>query len=305
VLDYRQIAKLKSTYVDALPQLVNPRTGRVHTSFNQTGTETGRLSSSEPNLQNIPARTEMGREVRRAFVAGRPQSVFLAADYSQIELRILAHITHDAKLVEAFTAEEDIHSATAAEIFSVPIDAVTPEMRRFAKTVNFGIIYGMSDYGLSTRAGLSRQEAGEYITQYKEKYPRVWEYLEETKRQAARQGYVSTLLGRRRRLPEINSPNRQVKMAAERMAINMPIQGTAADVIKLAMIDLHRKLQQLGSDSQLILQVHDELVLEVPAADLREMRDLVSATMESAMQMSVPLKVDVEAGPNWRDLEHI
>jgi len=305
ILDYRQISKLKSTYVDALPQLVNPRTGRVHTSFNQTGTETGRLSSSEPNLQNIPTRTELGRDVRRAFITGRPHTLLLAADYSQIELRILAHITHDPKLVEAFQADEDIHSATASEIFAVPMDTVTPEMRRFAKTVNFGIIYGMSDYGLSSRAGLSRQEASEYIARYRQKYPRVWEYLEQTKRQAAEHGFVSTLLGRRRRLPEINSPNRQVKMAAERMAINMPIQGTAADIIKLAMIRLHRKLRELSSSSQLILQVHDELVLEVPEAEIEDVKALVRETMESAMPMSVPLKVGIEAGQNWRDLRPI
>lgn len=306
VLDYRQIAKLKSTYVDALPLLVNPHTGRVHTSFNQTGTETGRLSSSEPNLQNIPARTELGRDVRRAFVAGRPNSVLLAADYSQIELRILAHITRDPKLVAAFSAEVDIHAATASEIFGVPVARVTSEMRRFAKTVNFGIIYGMSDYGLSSRSGLSRQVASDYINSYRQKYPLVWDYLEQTRQQAARHGYVSTLLGRRRQLPEINSPNRQVRMAAERMAINMPIQGTAADIIKLAMVDLHRQLARLGSENRLILQVHDELVLEVPRNGLEDMRDLVRATMENAMPgVSVPLKVEVEAGENWRDLTPI
>lgn len=303
VLEYRQLVKLKSTYVDALPLLINPITGRLHTSFNQTGTVTGRLSSSEPNLQNIPIRTELGRKIRAAFVAQDPDSVLLSADYSQVELRILAHISHDARLLKAFAADEDIHAATAAEIFGVRLDQVTSEQRRVAKVVNFGIIYGISDYGLATGAGLARRDAGEYIENYLAKYKGVSKYIEETKQQASEQGYVTTMLGRRRYLPEININHRVLRQAAERTAINMPIQGTAADIIKIAMVRLDDAMTTRRLKSKMILQVHDELLFEVPNSELEEMRSLVVEIMENALPLDVPLKVDVSIGRNWNDME--
>lgn len=303
VLEHRQLQKLKSTYADSLSAMINPQTGRLHTSFNQTGTVTGRLSSSEPNLQNIPIRTELGRQVRRAFVAGREGTKLLAADYSQIELRILAHVCQDKRLLAAFAADADIHAATAADVFGVPMESVTPEMRRFAKVVNFGVLYGMSDYGLASRSGLSRQESANFINKYFNTYKGIEQYLESTKRQATETGYVTTLLGRRRHIPEINVAHRAARMAAERMAINMPIQGTAADIIKVAMIDLHRAIRERGLKSRMILQVHDELVFEVPLDELEEMKALVRDVMENAMVLSVRLKVDVKVGDNWRDIE--
>ncbi|MCK4698075.1 MAG: DNA polymerase I, partial [Dehalococcoidia bacterium] len=235
LLEYRQLAKLKSTYVDVLPALINPKTGRVHTSFNQTGTATGRLSSSDPNLQNIPIRGELGQQVRKAFVAS-DGSLLLSGDYSQIDLRVMAHLSQDAHLLAAFHRDDDIHRATASEVFGVPPAEVTPDMRRVAKTVNFGVIYGISDYGLEQATALSREEASRFIDTYFEKHRGVKEYIEATKRQARERGYVETVLGRRRYIPDINSSNGQVRAAAERMAINMPVQGTAADIIKLAMI---------------------------------------------------------------------
>ncbi len=305
VLEYRQLMKLKSTYVDALPLMINPLTGRLHTSFNQTGTVTGRLSSSDPNLQNIPIRTELGRRIRGAFVAEDPDSVLLSADYSQIELRILAHISQDERLLAAFAADEDIHAATAADIFGVSMDRVTSEQRRVAKVVNFGIIYGISDYGLAAGAGLARREAGEFIENYLAKYNGVSKYVEETKRQASEQGYVTTILGRRRYLPEINVSHRGLRQAAERTAINMPIQGTAADIIKIAMIKLDNVMTKLGLKSKMILQVHDELLFEVPSGELDEMRSLVVQAMENALPLDVRLKVDVKVGRNWNDMEKI
>ncbi len=302
ILDYRQLAKLKSTYIDALPALINPKTGRVHTSFNQTRTATGRLSSSEPNLQNIPVRGEVGREVRQAFIAP-PGSRLLAGDYSQIDLRSLAHLSQDSNLVNAFRRDEDIHTATAAQLFSVDAPQVTPDMRRLAKTVNFGVIYGMSDYGLEQATELSREEAAQFITSYFEKYPEVKQYLESTKQQARESGYVQTLLGRKRFIPEINSPNRQVREAAERMAINMPVQGTSADIIKVAMINLYREMDQRQLKSKLLLQVHDELVFEVPEEELETMRQLVPQVMSTALELNVPLKVDIKTGNNWGEME--
>jgi DNA polymerase-1 len=301
VLDYRQLAKLKSTYVDTLPALVNPRTKRLHTSFNQTRTATGRLSSSEPNLQNIPIRGELGREIRTAFIAPKG-SQLLAGDYSQIDLRVLAHLSGDPGLVEAFRADEDIHAATAARLFGDETE-VTPDMRRLAKTVNFGVIYGMSGYGLEQATELSREEANQYITAYFEKYPGVKNYLEATKRKAREQGYVQTVLGRRRYLPDINSANRVVREAAERMAINMPVQGTSADIIKVAMVRLHEEMMRLGLKSKLLLQVHDELIFEVPDGELARMRELVHRVMCVAMKLDVPLKVDVKTGGNWGQME--
>ena len=302
ILDYRQLAKLKSTYIDALPGLINPKTGRVHTSFNQTRTATGRLSSSEPNLQNIPVRGEAGREVRQAFIAPHG-SRLLAGDYSQIDLRALAHLSQDSSLLNAFHRDEDIHTATAAQLFGVDASQATPDMRRLAKTVNFGVIYGMSDYGLEQATELSREEAAQFITSYFEKYPGVKQYLESTKQQARELGYVQTLLGRKRFIPEINSPNRQVREAAERMAINMPVQGTSADIIKVAMINLYREMDKRQLKSKLLLQVHDELVFEVPQEELETMRQLVPQVMSAALALSVPLKVDIKTGNNWGEME--
>jgi DNA polymerase I len=302
ILEYRQLAKLKSTYVDALPGLINPKTGRIHTSFNQTKTATGRLSSSDPNLQNIPIRTDLGKAIRRAFIA--PQgSVLLSSDYSQIDLRALAHLSQDEGLIEAFRHDEDIHSATASRLFGVMPLFVTPDMRRVAKTVNFGVIYGMSEYGLEQATELSREEAAKFINAYFEKYPGVTRYLEATRQQAREKGYVQTLLGRQRSIPEINSPNRQVRQAAERMAINMPVQGTSADIIKVAMINLYREMKKRGLKSKMLLQVHDELVFEVPESELAEMKDLVPHLMSTAITLSIPVKVDNKVGRNWGEMK--
>ncbi|MFC2005697.1 DNA polymerase I [Chloroflexota bacterium] len=302
ILDYRQLAKLKSTYIDALPSLINHKTGRVHTSFNQTRTATGRLSSSDPNLQNIPVRSELGKQVRQAFVAPSG-SYFLSGDYSQIDLRALAHLSQDQGLLDAFNRDEDIHAATATRLFGGDTSGVTPDMRRVAKTVNFGVIYGMSDYGLKQATELSREEAAQFITSYFEKYPGVKQYLESTKQQARDKGYVQTLLGRRRSIPEINSANWQVRQAAERMAINMPVQGTSADIIKVAMINLYREMGERQLKSKMLLQVHDELLFEVPEEELDEMRQLVSKVMCDAVKLSVPLLVDINTGQNWGELK--
>ncbi len=303
LLEYRQLAKLKSTYVDALPALINPRTGRVHTSFNQTGTVTGRLSSSAPNLQNIPIRTELGRAVREAFVAGGGRDwALLSADYSQVDLRVLAHLSQDPRLLAAFRADEDIHAATASEVFGVALDEVTPDMRRVAKTVNFGVIYGMGEFGLAQGTGLSREEAARFINAYFEKYEGVKEYLAATRRKAWAEGYVQTLLGRRRYIPEIYSASPRIRSAAERMAVNMPVQGTAADIIKVAMIQLQRRIDGRGMDSKMVLQVHDELLFEVPTAELEEMKALAKETMSQAVELSIPLKVDLKVGKNWGEV---
>jgi DNA polymerase-1 len=307
ILEYRELAKLRSTYVDALPQLVNERTGRVHTSYNQTGTVTGRISSSDPNLQNIPIRTELGRQVRRAFVA-EEGSVLLAADYSQVELRVLAHISQDPAMLDAFASGEDIHASTAAFLFDVPLGEVDREMRRVAKSINFGISYGMSGYGMAWRTGLSREEADRFIENYFAKYSQVKVYLDETKRQARELGYVETLLGRRRYFPELRSDSKahgRVKRAAERMAINAPIQGSAADIIKIAMIRLHRALKERGLKSGMTLQVHDELVLEVPEDELEIVAPLVKSIMEDAFQLDAPLTVDMKVGKNWLEMEPV
>ncbi|MFC1915953.1 DNA polymerase I [Chloroflexota bacterium] len=302
ILEYRQLTKLKSTYVDALPSLMNPKTGRVHTSFNQTRTATGRLSSSEPNLQNIPVRGEVGKQIRQAFVAPS-DSCLLAGDYSQIDLRALAHLSQDPGLLSAFQQDEDIHAATAAQLSGVDTSQVTADMRRLAKTVNFGVIYGMSEYGLEQATELSREEAAQFIAAYFEKYPKVKQYLESTKEQARKTGYVQTILGRRRFIPEINSSNRQVREAAERMAINMPVQGTSADIIKVAMINLYREMDKRHLKSKLLLQVHDELIFEVPDEELKTMRHLVPEVMSKALKLSVPIKVDIKTGNNWGEME--
>ncbi len=302
ILEYRQLTKMKSTYVDALPTLVNPKTGRIHTSFNQTRTSTGRLSSSDPNMQNIPVRGELGGQVRQAFIAPEGSSL-LGGDYSQIDLRALAHLSKDEGLVRAFRSDEDIHSATASQLFGVDKDKVTKDMRRFAKTVNFGVIYGMSDYGLEQATELSREEAGKFIKAYFEKYPGITKYLEETREKARRDGYVETMLGRRRYIPDINSANRQVREAAERMAINMPVQGTSADIIKVAMINLYREMAKRRLGSKMLLQVHDELVFEVPDDELDLMRQLSADIMDSAVKLDVPLKVDTRVGKNWGEMK--
>jgi DNA polymerase-1 len=301
ILEYRQLSKLKSTYVDALPALINHKTGRVHTNFNQTGTTTGRLSSSDPNLQNIPIRSEMGNKIRKAIIAP-PGAYLLSADYSQIDLRVLAHLSQDAGLIAAFAEDEDIHATTASTLFGIPRGEVTLEMRRNAKTVNFGVIYGMSDYGLEQATNLSREEAAQFIALYFEKYPRVKEYLEATKEQARKLGYVQTVLGRRRFLPEINSANRMVREAAERMAINAPVQGSSADIIKIAMINLHREMEKRNLKSKMLLQIHDELLFEVPEAEVGEMKSLVSELMSRAFKLRVPVKIDIKLGKNWAEM---
>jgi len=301
ILKYRQLSKLKSTYVDALPALINHKTGRVHTNFNQTGTATGRLSSSDPNLQNIPIRSEVGNKIRKAIIAP-PGAYLLSADYSQIDLRALAHLSQDPGLIAAFAHDEDIHATTASKIFGIPAAEVTPEMRRNAKTVNFGVVYGMSDYGLEQATSLSREEAAQFIALYFERYPRVKEYLEATKERARKLGYVQTVLGRRRFLPEINSYNRMVREAAERMAINAPVQGSSADIIKIAMINLHREMERRNLKSKMLLQIHDELLFEVPEAEVEEMKSLVSELMPGAVELCVPVKIDIKLGKNWAEM---
>jgi DNA polymerase-1 len=302
VLEHRQLQKLKSTYVDALPLLVHPDTGRVHTSFNQTVAATGRLSSSDPNLQNIPIRTELGRRVRRAFVTGSSESCLLSADYSQIELRILAHVTQDPTLMDAFRQNLDIHAATAAEVNAVPIEKVDPDMRRFAKVVNFGLIYGMSEYGLSQQSGLPPETAAAFIRGYFERFPSVKVYQEGLLEQAAKDGYVSTLLGRRRYIPELKSPIYAVRQAGQRMAVNHPIQGSQADIIKLAMIEVHRELAAAGMRTMMILQVHDELVFEADRGELAAFAPRLREIMESAMELSIPVRVDMKVGDNWEEM---
>ncbi|MEE8372625.1 MAG: DNA polymerase I, partial [Dehalococcoidia bacterium] len=305
LLEYRQLSKLRSTYVDALPAMIDPNTGRIHTSFNQTGTSTGRLSSSDPNLQNIPVRTEEGRQVRKAFIAQDESSVLLAADYSQIDLRALAHLSQDPRLLAAFSQDEDVHTTTASQVFGVAPSEVTSGMRRVAKTVNFGVIYGMSSYGLEKATELSREEAAGFIKAYFEKYSAVEDYLAATKREAADRGYVQTILGRRRYIPEIKSSNGQVRMSAERMAINMPVQGTSADIIKVAMIQLQGEMDARGMGAKMILQVHDELLFELPSGEVEELTRLVYAIMPKALELSVPLKIDVKTGRNWDEMEYL
>ena len=297
ILEHRSLAKLKSTYTDRLPELVNPQTGRIHTSYHQAVTSTGRLSSSDPNLQNIPIRTEAGRRIRQAFIAP-PGKVLLAADYSQIELRIMAHLSGDAGLLRAFADGQDIHRATASEIFAVPLDSVSREQRRDAKAINFGLIYGMSAFGLARQLGIPRGQASDYIDTYFARYPQVHAYMEKARDTARRQGYVETLLGRRLYLPDISSKNMQRRLAAERLAINAPMQGSAADIIKLAMLAIEKAH---GDDPacQLIMQVHDELVFEIDAARVHDYRDSLIRHMENAMRLDVPLLVEAGYGQNW------
>ncbi|MBU1320145.1 MAG: DNA polymerase I [candidate division Zixibacteria bacterium] len=297
ILEFRQFAKLKSTYVDSLPALINKTTGRVHTSYNQTVAATGRLSSSDPNLQNIPIRTEQGAQIRKAFVPRDSDHVLLSADYSQIELRIMAHYANDKTMIESFRQGEDIHARTASEVYSVDLEDVTPDMRRHAKTANFAVIYGVSAFGLSQQSNMNVTESSEFIDTYFKRYPGIRDYMDEHIEFARQNGYVRTLLGRRRYIPDIESSNRTVRQFAERTAINTPIQGTAADMIKLAMIAIHERLASLTS--RMILQVHDELVFDVHKPELKEVRDIVRTEMESAVKLKVPLKADMATGNNW------
>jgi DNA polymerase-1 len=306
IYDYRELTKLKSTYLDTLPFLVHPRTRRIHTDFNQTGAATGRLSSSNPNLQNIPVRTALGEKIRRAFIArdAGPDPQLLSADYSQIELRIMAHITGDPNLVNAFLADEDIHAATASQVFGVPLSEVTSDMRRRAKVFNFGVLYGLSEFGLSVREKISREEAANFIRTYFEKYPGIQTYVAETVRKVRDLGYAETLFGRRRYIPEINSTNFNVRNAAERAAINMPVQGTAADIIKIAMNRLDAEMQRREMRSLMTLQIHDELIFECPGDELEDIRRLCLDIMPKSLEMRVPLKVDTKTGKNWGEMQY-
>ncbi|MDE5761175.1 MAG: DNA polymerase I, partial [Bacteroides sp.] len=298
ILDYRGLKKLLSTYIDALPQLINPRTGRIHTSFNQAVTATGRLSSSNPNLQNIPIRDDDGKEIRKAFIPD-PGCEFFSADYSQIELRIMAHLSEDRNMIDAFCSGHDIHAATAAKIYKVDIADVTDDMRRKAKTANFGIIYGISVFGLAERMDVSRQEAKELIDGYFETYPQVKEYMDKSIQVARENGYVETIFHRKRYLPDINSRNAVVRGYAERNAINAPIQGSAADIIKVAMAHIHQRFQSLNLKAKMILQVHDELNFSVPTEEKELVQKIVIEEMEQAYRMHVPLKADCGWGENW------
>ncbi len=298
ILEHRSLAKLKSTYTDKLPVMINPQTGRIHTSYHQAGTATGRLSSSDPNLQNIPIRTAEGRRVRQAFIA-KPGCVLVAADYSQVELRIMAHLSEDPSLLAAFNAGQDIHRATAAEVFAVEPEEVTADQRRSAKAINFGLIYGMSAFGLARQLGINRKQAAEYIERYFARYPGVQNYMNNIRHSAAENGYVETFFGRRLYLPEINSRNGMRRQAAERTAINAPMQGTAADIIKKAMVSVDSWLQNSNLESRMIMQVHDELVLEVPESELAEVKQGLVERMEAAASLQVPLVVDAGVGDNW------
>jgi DNA polymerase-1 len=299
MLEYRQFQKLKNTYIDALPSLINPKTGRVHTSFNQTVTATGRLSSSNPNLQNIPIRTEVGSRIRKAFIPGDKDMLILSADYSQIELRIMAHISGDEGLKTAFNNGEDIHTTTAEKVFGVSSHEVTNDMRRKAKEVNFGIMYGIGPYGLSSRLEISHQEGKAMIDTYFKRFPKVKQYIFDTIAAAKKSGYVNTLLGRRRYLPDINSRNQNIRSNAERQAINMPIQGTAADMIKIAMVNIDRLFEKKQLKSKMLLQVHDELVFEIPEKEKEKVQIIIRETMEKALPLSVPVEVDIGIGKNW------
>ncbi len=302
ILEYRQLAKLKSTYVDALPLLVNPISGKLHTTFSQAVTATGRLSSSNPNLQNIPIRSDKGREVRRAFIPSKPDHVILAADYSQIELRIMAALSQDEGMMEAFQNQEDIHTATAAKIFNVPLSEVNSDMRRKAKTANFGIIYGISAFGLALRLNIKRTEAKKIIDTYFAKYPAVKKYMDHCINSARATGYVETMLGRKRYLRDINSANFTTKGFAERTAINTPIQGTAADMLKKAMILIQKELKSTSLKSKMILQVHDELLFDVPNDEIEIIKPLILKAMKEALVLNgVPIEVNIGLGQNWLD----
>ena len=299
ILEYRSLKKLLSTYAEALPQMVNPKTGRIHTSYNQTVTATGRLSSTNPNLQNIPIREEVGRMIRRAFVPTAPDGCIMAADYSQIELRLMAHLSQDAAMIEAFRANQDIHAATAARLFHEPVESVTREQRRKAKSANFGIIYGISSFGLAQNTGIKVGEAKAIIDSYFASFPGVKQYMDQSIKRARDCGYTETLCHRRRYLPDLQSANSIVKGAAERNAINAPIQGTAADIIKIAMINIHKKIAEAGLKSAMVMQVHDELVFDVAPGETDVLSQIVKTEMESAIKLSIPLTAEVGVGANW------
>jgi DNA polymerase-1 len=305
VLEHRELAKLKSTYLDALPLQVDANTGRVHTSYSQIGAVTGRLSSNNPNLQNIPIRTETGRKVRNGFIAGKG-NVLLAVDYSQIELRIVAHMAQDEAMLAAFRADEDIHSTTAGAIYGVGTEAVTSEMRRHAKAINFGLIYGMSPFGLTRSTDLTLAEAETFVKAYFEKFPGVKNYLDVIKKKAAEQGYVETLLGRRRYFPALQGKqNAMIKNREEREAINAPIQGTAADIMKIAMLKVPPALEKAKLKAKMLLQVHDEIVLECPKDELEQAAKIVKETMANAYQLDIPLSTEAKYGDNWGQMKVI
>jgi DNA polymerase I len=305
ILEHRQLSKLKSTYVDALPQIVDPLSGRVHTSFGQASTATGRLASSNPNLMNIPIRTELGQRIRRAFKAGRPDHVMVSADYSQIELRIAAHLSGDPKLLEAFAAGQDIHTATASAVFKVPFESVTPDQRRLAKVANFGSIYGQGEYGLSQQLGITGDVAREFLGQYWSTYAHLREYLDEVRRKAREEGFVVSATGRRRAIPDLRSPNYQLRSAAERMAINFPMQSLAADIIKIAMVRLHREMEADQIEGRMLLQVHDELLFEVPQTEVDQFAERVPRVMTGAYELETGIEVEMKVGPNWADMKKL
>ena len=301
IIEYRQVMKLKSTYIDGLLSVIDPRDGRIHSSFNQTITATGRISSTEPNLQNIPVRMEMGRRIRKVFVASDEDHVLLDADYSQIELRVLAHISKDPTFIHAFENNQDIHRRTASEVLGIPLEEVTPEQRNDAKAVNFGIIYGISDFGLARNLGIPRNKARLYIENYLKRHPGIKEYMDRVVEEGKEQGYIKTLMGRRRNLPELSSRNFNTRSFGERVAMNTPIQGTAADIIKKAMNDVYYELKTRGLRSKLVLQVHDELIVDTYKPELDEVKEILRDKMENAMKLSVPLVVDIGVGSNWYD----
>ena len=301
IIEYRKLQKLKSTYAEGLLRAADPVMHRVHTSFKQTITATGRISSTEPNLQNIPIRTEMGRELRKAFIPGKPGQILVGADYSQIELRVLAHISGDQTLIDAFRTGQDIHTRTASEVFETPMDEVNQAMRSSAKAVNFGIVYGISDFGLARNLGIPRKQAKVYIEKYLERYPGVHAYMEEIVERGSRDGYVTTLFGRRRYLPELQSPNYNIRSFGKRVALNTPIQGTAADIIKVAMIRVDEALKQKRLKARLVLQIHDELIVEAPEEEREEVSAVLKACMENVIELSVPLVADVSSGRTWFD----
>tara|TARA_A100001037_G_scaffold306871_2_gene358031 strand:- start:77395 stop:80199 length:2805 start_codon:yes stop_codon:yes gene_type:complete len=306
ILEFRQLSKLKSTYADSLPLMINPITQKIHPNYNQAGTTTGRLSSNDPNIQNIPIRTPIGNRVRKAFIVNEyPDELLLSADYSQIELRVLAHISEDPSLIKAFKENEDIHSSTASSVYNVPLKSVTDDMRRIAKIMNFGVLYGLSPYGISQQTNLTPTQGSEFISAYFNKYPKIKSYIENTKNHVKQFGYVQTLSGRKRYIPEINSPNHQIRASAERMAINLPIQGTAADMIKIAMININKFISNKKLKTKMIIQVHDELIFQVPKDELNESAKIIIPQMESAMKLKIPISVDTKIGPNWGELKGI
>ena len=298
ILEYRTLSKLKATYVDGMLPLINEKTQRIHAKFNQTVTATGRISCADPNLQNIPIRTEIGRELRKIFVA-KDGCMLIDADYSQVELRVLAHMSGDETMIKAFNDDVDVHAMTASQVFNVPLEEVTKQMRSEAKAVNFGIVYGISDFGLATNIGIGRKKAKEYIEKYFEKYPKIKEYMDNAVEHCKEKGYVETLWGRRRYVPEIKSNNYNVRQFGERVAMNAPIQGTAADIIKIAMVNIEKELEERKLKSKLILQVHDELVIEAPEDEIEISKELLVRNMQNVIKMKVPLKAEAGIGKTW------